>query len=189
LEAPSHHRYARNRRAPAPDWFSYVLATNFQSQEAGWKKTDSEGVRELIFRMVVDNPSWGAPRIHGELLMLGFELSERTASRSRKRAPRDPDRAECWLTFLHNHREAIAAMDFFTVPTITFGTPTHQEPQGFGSRVKFWRTTGCENHKTHIFEQYCRGSRRGNRPFRPVHSTGLSVRMMRSPNCISQDES
>jgi transposase InsO family protein len=38
-----------------------------------------------------------------------------------KRAPRDPDRAECWLTFLRNHREAIAAMDFFTAPTITFG--------------------------------------------------------------------
>ena len=43
LEALSHHRYARNRRAVAPDWFSCVLATNFQSQEAGWKKTDSEG--------------------------------------------------------------------------------------------------------------------------------------------------
>jgi putative transposase len=53
--------------------------------------------------------------------MLGFELSERTISRWMKRAPRDPDRAECWLTFLRNHREAIAAMDFFTVPTITFG--------------------------------------------------------------------
>ena len=75
----------------------------------------------MIFRMVVENSSWGAPRIHGELLMLGFELSERTSSRWMKRAPRDPDRAECWLTFLRNHREAIAAMDFFTVPTITFG--------------------------------------------------------------------
>jgi len=53
--------------------------------------------------------------------MFGFELSERTSSRWMKRAPRDPDRAECWLTFLRNHREAIAAMDFFTAPTITFG--------------------------------------------------------------------
>jgi len=42
-KALSHHRYARNRRALAPDWFSYVLATHFQSQEAGWKKTDIEG--------------------------------------------------------------------------------------------------------------------------------------------------
>jgi hypothetical protein len=71
--------------------------------------------------MVAENPTWGAPRIHGELLMLGFDLSERTVSRWMKRAPRDPDPAKRWLAFLRNHREAIAAMDFFTVPTITFG--------------------------------------------------------------------
>jgi hypothetical protein len=53
--------------------------------------------------------------------MLGFELSERTISRWMMRAPRDPDWAKRWLAFLRNHREAIAAMDFFTVPTITFG--------------------------------------------------------------------
>src|ERR1035438_7337576 len=70
--------------------------------------------------MVVENPTWGAPRIHGELLMLSFDVSERTISRWMKRAPRDPEPATRWLTFLRNHREAIAAMDFFTVPTITF---------------------------------------------------------------------
>jgi putative transposase len=75
----------------------------------------------LIFQMVAENPTWGAPRIHGELLMLRFELSERTISRWMKRAPRDLDPAKRWLAFLRNHREAIAAMDFFTVPTITFG--------------------------------------------------------------------
>src|SRR5260370_11355887 len=53
--------------------------------------------------------------------MLGVDLSERTISRWMKRAPRDPDPAKRWLAFLRNHREAIAAMDFFTVPTITFG--------------------------------------------------------------------
>jgi putative transposase len=89
-------------------------------RQVGRKGTPKE-VRELIFQMVAENPTWGAPRIHGELLMLGFELSERTISRWMKRAPRDPDRAKRWLTFLRNHREAIAAMDFFTVPTITFG--------------------------------------------------------------------
>jgi len=71
--------------------------------------------------MVAENPTWGAPRIHGELLMLGFDLSERTISRWMKRAPRDPEPAKRWFAFLRNHREAIAAMDFFTVPTITFG--------------------------------------------------------------------
>jgi putative transposase len=89
-------------------------------RQVGRKQTPKE-VRELIFRMVAENPTWGAPRIHGELLMLGFDLSERTISRWIKRAPKDTDRAKHWLAFLRNHREAIAAMDFFTVPTITFG--------------------------------------------------------------------
>jgi putative transposase len=81
----------------------------------------SKEVRDLIFRMMAENSTWGAPRIHGELLMVGFDISERTISRWMKRAPRDPEPAKRWLAFLRNHREAIAAMDFFTVPTITFG--------------------------------------------------------------------
>ena len=85
----------------------------------GRRQTPKE-VRDLIFRMVAENPTWGAPRIHGELLMLGFDVSERTISRWMKRAPRDPKRAKCWLAFLRNHREAIAAFDFFTAPTIKF---------------------------------------------------------------------
>src|SRR5262249_23859883 len=80
----------------------------------------SKEVRDVIFRMVAENPTWGAPRIHGELLMLGFDISERSVSRWMKRAPRDPELAQRWLAFLRNHREAIAAMDFFTVPTVTF---------------------------------------------------------------------
>jgi hypothetical protein len=78
-------------------------------------------MRELIFRMVTENPTWGAPRLHGELLMLGFEISERTVSRWIRRAPRDSERPKRWLAFLRNHREAVAAMDFFTVPTLRFG--------------------------------------------------------------------
>jgi putative transposase len=71
--------------------------------------------------MVAENKTWGAPRIHGELRMLGFDISERTVLRWMRRAPRDPRKAQSWRTFLNNHREAIAAMDFFTVPTVTFG--------------------------------------------------------------------
>jgi transposase InsO family protein len=81
----------------------------------------SKEIRALIFQMVVENPTWGAPRIHGELLKLGFDLSEPTVSRWARRAPRPLDPGKRWLTFLRNHREAIAAMDFFTVPTLTFG--------------------------------------------------------------------
>jgi putative transposase len=89
-------------------------------KQVGRKRVSKE-VRRLIFKMVAENSTWGAPRIHGELLMLGFDVSERTISRWMKRVPRDPEPAKRWLAFLRNHREAIAAMDFFTVPTITFG--------------------------------------------------------------------
>ncbi len=77
-------------------------------------------IRELIFQIVAENPTWGAPHIHGELLMLGFDVSETTISRWMKRAPKQPEPGKRWLAFLRNHREAIAAMDFFTVPTLAF---------------------------------------------------------------------
>src|ERR1700736_5545712 len=66
------------------------------------RRRSPKEVRELIFRMVAENPTWGAPRIHGELLMLGFDISERTISRWMKRVPRDPERAKHWLAFLRN---------------------------------------------------------------------------------------
>ncbi len=83
------------------------------------RRQTSKEVQELIFRTVVENPTWGAPRIHGELLMLGFDISERTICRWMEWELRNPEPVKRWLTFLRNHREAIAAMDFFTVPTIT----------------------------------------------------------------------
>ena len=88
-------------------------------KQAGRKRLSKE-IRNLIFRMVAENPTWGAPRIHGELLMLGFDVSERSISRWMKPAPRDPELARRWQAFVRNHRDAIAAMDFFTVPTVTF---------------------------------------------------------------------
>jgi putative transposase len=91
-----------------------------QAKRAGGRTRVSKEVRALIFRMAAENPTWGAPRIHGELLKLGFVLSEPTVSRWLRDAPRTLDPIKRWLTFLRNHREAIAAMDFFTVPTITF---------------------------------------------------------------------
>jgi putative transposase len=92
-----------------------------RARRVGGRRRVSKEVRTLIFRMAAENPTWGAPRIHGELLKLGFCLSETTVSRWLRRIPRNPDPAKRWLTFLRNHREAIAAMDFFTVPTLTFG--------------------------------------------------------------------
>jgi hypothetical protein len=92
-----------------------------RARQVAGRKPVSQEIRALIFRMAAENPTWGAPRVHGELLKLGFHVSEPTVSRWLRRAPRAPDPAQRWLTFLRNHREAIAAMDFFAVPTITFG--------------------------------------------------------------------
>jgi transposase InsO family protein len=70
--------------------------------------------------MAEENLYWGAPKIHGELLKLGFNVSERTVARYLQRIRRRGDPSKRWLTFLRNHREAILALDFFTVPTVTF---------------------------------------------------------------------
>jgi putative transposase len=70
--------------------------------------------------MACENPTWGAPRIHGELLKLGFDLSERTVSRHLPRIRPGRGALREWGIFLRNHREVLAAMDFFTVPTVTF---------------------------------------------------------------------
>jgi hypothetical protein len=88
-------------------------------KEMGRPRISSE-LRELIERMAKENPTWAAPRIHGELLKLGFEVSERTLSRYLARVGRNRDDRRLWLIFPKNHREVIAAMDFFTVPTATF---------------------------------------------------------------------
>ncbi len=84
---------------------------------AGRPKVD-RGLRDLIRRMASENPLWGAPRIHGELLMLGFEIAQSTVSKYMMRGRRPP--SQSWKTFLENHAEAIAAVDMFVVPTLTF---------------------------------------------------------------------
>lgn len=76
------------------------------------RKPMNKELRDLIFRMVAENPTWGAPRIHGELKMLGFDVAEPTVQRWMRKAPRKPEPAKRWNTFLRNHREVIAAMDF-----------------------------------------------------------------------------
>jgi len=77
----------------------------------------------LICRLAEENPDWGAPKIHGELQKLGFVVSERTIGRYLRRLHRRGDPGKRWLAFLQNHREAIAALDCFIVPTITFKLP------------------------------------------------------------------
>jgi len=69
--------------------------------------------------MSLENPLWGAPRVHGELLKLGFEVSQSTVAKYMpKRHGRPP--GQSWWTFLRNHAPKIAAMDLFVVPTLAF---------------------------------------------------------------------
>jgi putative transposase len=75
-------------------------------------------VRDLIRIMSCSNPLWGAPRIHGELLKLGMEITEPTVSKYMVRQRKPP--SQTWRTFLDNHVKSLVSVDFFTVPTIRF---------------------------------------------------------------------
>ena len=80
----------------------------------------SGAIRDLIRQLAEENPDWGAPKIHGELQKLGFAVSERTVARYLRCLQPRGDARKRWLAFIENHREAIVAFDFFTVPTLTF---------------------------------------------------------------------
>ena len=89
----------------------------WKSRGRGRPKLDPE-IRQLIRRMCLANPLWGAPRIHGELLKLGIEISEATVSKYMVRRRGPP--SQTWRTFLENHAKDTISLDFFTVPTATF---------------------------------------------------------------------
>jgi putative transposase len=75
-------------------------------------------IQQLIRRMAGSNPLWGAPRVHGELLKLGIDISERTVSRYMPKRRNPP--SQNWRAFLDNHIGELVSIDFFTVPTATF---------------------------------------------------------------------
>ena len=81
----------------------------------------SKELQGLIARIATENPRWGAVRIQGELLVLGYEVSAETVRCYRRRALRRPP-SQSWRTFLANHRPQLWAADFFTVQTLTFKT-------------------------------------------------------------------
>jgi hypothetical protein len=85
----------------------------------GRPKVSAE-LRTLICEMSGANPLWGAPRIHGELLKLGFEVAQSTVARYMCRSRLPPSQG--WRTFLHNHADCIAAVDLFVLPTVAFQT-------------------------------------------------------------------
>ena len=75
-------------------------------------------LRDLIRRLSRENPLWGAPRVHGELRMLGIEVSQTAVAKYMVRHRGPP--SQNWRTFLHNHAKDLVSIDFFTVPTATF---------------------------------------------------------------------
>jgi len=90
----------------------------WKSRNQGGRPQIAADLRVLIRRMSVDNMLWGAPRIHGELLKLGFAVAQSTVAKymAKKSGPS----GQSWCTFVRNHATHIAAMDLFVVPTIGF---------------------------------------------------------------------
>src|ERR1700720_2206875 len=90
----------------------------WKSRSLGGRPQIDAELRALIRRMSVDNPLWGAPRIHGELLKLGFEVAQSSVAKYMVKRREPPSQG--WHTFVRNHAPDIAAMDLFVAPTIGF---------------------------------------------------------------------
>ena len=103
--------------------------------EQGRATQDRSGLRDLIRRMSRENPKWGASRIHGELLMLGFEVAQSTVS---KYMVQGGPSSQSWKTFFRNHAQAIAAIDLCVVPTLTFERLFAFLVLGHGRRQLLW---------------------------------------------------
>src|SRR5450755_3838417 len=90
----------------------------WKSRRRGGRPQIETELRALIRRMSIENPLWGAPRIHGELLKLGFEVAQSSVAKYMIKRRGPPSQG--WRTFLRNHAQDIAAMDLFVVSTIGF---------------------------------------------------------------------
>jgi hypothetical protein len=108
----------------------------WKSRNPGGRPKIDRHLRDLIHRMCAENPLWGAPRIHGELLKLGFDVAQSTVSKymlGRRGPP-----SQGWKTFLRNHADGIASVDFLVVPTLTFQRLFAFVILGFGRRRLLW---------------------------------------------------
>jgi hypothetical protein len=96
----------------------FRLYWRWKSRSRGGRPKVPIEIRRLIREMSLANRLWGAPRIHGELLKLGFEVAQSTVAKYMARRGRGP--SQTWKSFLRNHTAGIAAMDFLIVPTVGF---------------------------------------------------------------------
>src|SRR6266853_1635295 len=108
----------------------------WKSRPLGGRPWIAKEVRDLIRRLSFENPLWGAPHIHGELLKLGFEVAQSTVSKYM--VPRKDRPVQTWKTFLRNHADGIASIDLFVVPTIAFEQLYAFLVLGHGRRQMLW---------------------------------------------------
>ena len=90
----------------------------WKARSRGGRPSTPAEIRDLICKMSIANPLWGAPRIHGELLKLGIDVGQTTVAKYMAKTRRPPSQG--WKTFLVNHADGIASMDLFVVPTLSF---------------------------------------------------------------------
>jgi hypothetical protein len=108
----------------------------WKSHNPGGRPGIDQEPRDLVRRMCKENPLWGAPRIHGELLKLGFDVAQSTVSKYMLRRRGPPSQG--WKTFLRNHADAIASVDFLIVPTLAFERLFVFVILGLGRRRLLW---------------------------------------------------
>ena len=120
LEEAPLHDLMEDPPAPVVQWHrqGFTLYWRWKSRKKPGRPMVDHKIRDLIRRMSRENPTWGAPRMLSELLLLGHDVAESTVDKYMIRQPKPP--SQTWRTFLENHAGQIAAMDFFTVPTVTF---------------------------------------------------------------------
>jgi hypothetical protein len=119
----------------ASTWVSSVVALEVSQPE--WPASDRSRSSGSFAPDVCGKPLWGAPRIHGELIKLGFEVAQPTVSKYMVRRHGSPS-SQGWKTFLRNHNDGIASVDFLVVPTLMFQSLFAFVVLGHGRRKLLW---------------------------------------------------
>jgi len=117
-------------------WAGFRAFWRWKSRKRAERPKIDRGLHDLIQRMSQENQLWGAARIHGELLMLGFDVAQSTVSKYMTRGRGPP--SQSWRTFLRNHAEVIAAIDMCVVRTMTFDQLYAFLVGGHGRRQLLW---------------------------------------------------
>ncbi len=119
-------------------------------------------IRALIRQMSIDNPLWGAPRIHGELLKLGFEMAQSMVAKYMVKRWGPPSQG--WRTFLRNHASESAAMDLFVVPTVGFSLLYAFVIVRLDRRALVWIKSDCDRREIRLKLARHSGCIEGHRP-------------------------